>query len=155
MTEDGVRTACRSVSDGGETSEQLTTSSTAPAVTGRPLLWLRLEGLTLLGAALLLFSTTHQPWWLVPAAILLPDLFMAGYLGGTKLGAVAYNLGHAYPLPVVLSLIGISTHHPLVLALGLIWLAHIGMDRALSYGLKYDSAFTHTHLANLSAKRHH
>jgi hypothetical protein len=48
-----------------------------------------------------------------------------------------------------------GTHHPLALALGLIWLAHIGMDRALSYGLKYDSDFTHTHLANLNAKHHH
>ena len=37
-------------------------------------------------------------------------------------------------------------HRPLVLALGLVWLAHIGLDRLLGYGLKYDDSFQHTHL---------
>jgi hypothetical protein len=117
--------------------------------TGRPLWWLRAEGLTVLAAALLLYGSTHQPWWLVPVAILLPDLLMAGYLGGTVVGAAAYNLGHAYPLPVALALIGVGWREPLALALGLIWLAHIGMDRALGYGLKYDDHFQHTHLGQI------
>jgi hypothetical protein len=30
--------------------------------------------------------------------------------------------------------------------LGLIWLAHIGIDRALGYGLRYPDAFRETHL---------
>ncbi|MEP6697188.1 MAG: DUF4260 family protein [Pseudonocardiales bacterium] len=29
---------------------------------------------------LLLFATAHRPWWLVPLVIVLPDLFMFGYL---------------------------------------------------------------------------
>jgi Domain of unknown function (DUF4260) len=119
-------------------------------VTAGPLRWLRLEGLMLLAAALLLFRTTHQPWWLVPVAILLPDLFMAGYLGGTRRGAYAYNLGHTYPVPAAVSLAGVVAHQPVILALGLIWLAHIGMDRALGYGLKYDSDAKHTHLGDLA-----
>jgi hypothetical protein len=117
--------------------------------TGRPLWWLRAEGLALLAAALLLYGSTHQHWWLVPAAILLPDLLMAGYLGGTTVGAAAYNLAHAYPLPMALALAGIGWHEPLVLAIGLIWLAHIGMDRAMGYGLKYDDHFQHTHLGHI------
>jgi p-aminobenzoyl-glutamate transporter AbgT len=121
-----------------------------PHVTGRPLRWLQLEGLALLVGALLLFATTHQPWWLVPATILVPDLAMAGYLGGSKLGALAYNVGHSTVLPTALALIGVHTHRPLVLAFGLLWLAHIGMDRALTYGLKYDTGFKHTHLGDLS-----
>ncbi|MFN2487867.1 MAG: DUF4260 family protein [Acidimicrobiia bacterium] len=32
------------------------------------------------------------------------------------------------------------------LATGSIWLAHIGCDRLLGYGLKFPNAFTHTHL---------
>jgi hypothetical protein len=28
----------------------------------------------------------------------------------------------------------------------LIWLAHIGLDRAVGYGLKYPTAFKETHL---------
>jgi hypothetical protein len=31
-------------------------------------------------------------------------------------------------------------------ALGLLWLAHIGMDRAFGFGLKYPDSFRHTHL---------
>jgi hypothetical protein len=128
-------------SDGGGRPED-------PSVTGKPLLWLRAEGLTLLATALLLYSATHQPWWLVPAVILLPDLFMVGYLGGSRIGAAVYNAGHSYPLPAAMSLAGLAGHHPLVLALGLLWLAHIGMDRLAAFGLKYDSGFQHTHLSN-------
>ena len=32
------------------------------------------------------------------------------------------------------------------LAVGLVWLAHIGIDRALGYGLKYPTHFEDTHL---------
>ena len=117
------------------------------SVTGKPLWWLRVDGLTLLGAALALFATTHQPWWLVPAVILVPDLFMLGYLRGTRVGAFVYNLGHSYPLPAIMTLAGVAGHHPLTIALGLLWLAHIGMDRLARYGLKYDDAFQHTHLS--------
>jgi hypothetical protein len=42
--------------------------------------------------------------------------------------------------------VGAVGHHPLTLALGLLWLAHIGMDRLARYGLKYDVSFQHTHL---------
>jgi Domain of unknown function (DUF4260) len=35
------------------------------------------------------------------------------------------------------------------LVLGLVWLAHIGADRLLGYGLKYDDNFQHTHLGQL------
>lgn len=118
------------------------------SVTGKPLWWLRLDGLTLFSAALALFATTHQPWWLVPAVILLPDLFMVGYLGGTRVGAFVYNLGHSYPLPAVMTLTGVAGHHPLTIALGLLWLAHIGMDRLARYGLKYDAGFQNTHLSS-------
>ena len=118
----------------------------APAVTGKPLRWLRLDGLVLLAAALILFAATHQPWWLVPAVILLPDLFMLGYLRDTRVGAAVYNLGHSYLLPAAMSLAGAVGHHPLTLALSLLWLAHIGMDRLARYGLKYDVSFQHTHL---------
>ena len=31
----------------------------------------------------------------------------------------------------------------------MIWLAHIGIDRALGYGLKYGAGFTFTHLGRI------
>ena len=125
----------------------------APAVTGKPLAWLRLDGLTVLAAALLLFATTHQPWWLIPALILVPDVSMVGYLRDARLGAAVYNLGHTYALPAAMSLIGLAGHHPLTVALGLVWLGHIGMDRLAGYGLKYDTDFQHTHLGQPGARR--
>lgn len=39
--------------------------------------------------------------------------------------------------------------HTYVLAVALIWLAHIGFDRALGYGLKYDTGFSFTHLGRI------
>jgi hypothetical protein len=36
-----------------------------------------------------------------------------------------------------------------MLALALIWLAHIGFDRMLGYGLKYQSGFGDTHLGRI------
>ena len=35
------------------------------------------------------------------------------------------------------------------LPLALVWIAHIGFDRALGYGLKYPSAFADTHLGRI------
>lgn len=46
-------------------------------------------------------------------------------------------------LPSVLG-VGFRQADDLVMALALIWLAHIGMDRLLGFGLKYDDRFTHT-----------
>ena len=41
---------------------------------------------------------------------------------------------------------GIPSGRVTLIGIGSIWLAHIGMDRALGYGLKLEDAFTHTHL---------
>jgi Domain of unknown function (DUF4260) len=118
-------------------------------VTGTPRTWLRGEAAVLLAGSLIAYSGTRQPWWLVPLVVLLPDLAMAGYLAGTRAGAVSYNLAHATPLPAVMVVLGWWQHRPLILALGLVWLAHIGLDRLLGYGLKYGDNFQHTHLGRL------
>lgn len=132
------RDACQPASDG--------------TVSGAPRAWLRAEAAVLLAGALAVYCTTGQPWWLVPALILLPDLAWAGYLGGTRIGAVSYNAAHATPLPAVMIGLGWWQHRPLVLALGLVWLAHIGLDHLLGYGLKYDDSFQHTHLGILGRR---
>jgi hypothetical protein len=91
-------------------------------------------------------AATGEPWWLVPLALLAPDLFMAGYLCGTRPRARLYNITYSTALPAGMVGLGWWQRQPLVLALGLIWLTHIGMDRLLGYGLKYDDHFQHTHL---------
>jgi hypothetical protein len=62
-------------------------------------------------------------------------------------GSVAYNLAHTSSLPLLLGLAGLLLAAPLGVQLALIWLAHIGMDRAVGYGLKYRDSFKHTHLS--------
>jgi hypothetical protein len=109
-------------------------------VVGAPRRWLGLEGLVLLAGALIAYSTLGQPWWLVPAGILVPDIAMSGYVAGTRLGAHLYNLAHATFLPAVMLGIGYWQADRLLMALGL--------DRLLGMGLKYNDRFTHTHLGD-------
>jgi hypothetical protein len=118
-----------------------------------PRWWLRLDGIVLFAGALGLFATTQQPWWLIPLVILLPDAFMLGYAGGTRVGAFVYNLGHSYLAPAILTGIGLRSNRDVLTALGLLWFAHIGMDRIAGYGLKYDDAFGHTHLGFIGKRR--
>jgi Domain of unknown function (DUF4260) len=115
-------------------------------VTGKPRRWLRLDGAVLFVASILLFRLTHQPWWIYPVLLFVPDIFMLGYLRSTTVGALFYNVGHTYLLPALTILFGWHSHHVLVLAIGIIWL---GFDRFAGYGLKYDTDFKHTHLGNL------
>jgi hypothetical protein len=80
---------------------------------------------------------------------LAPDLTMAGYAFGVRIGATIYNLGHTYPAVGAFWLIGHFTHASVALPFSLIWLAHIGFDRLLGYGLKYPTAFKDTHLGRV------
>src|SRR5215475_3031084 len=115
---------------------QGTVSAAEGVVTGAPRRWLLLEGLVVLAGALTAFGALGQPWWLVPAAILAPDIAMTGYLAGPRPGAHLYNLTHATPSPAVMLAAGYRQADRLLMALALIWLAHIGLDRLLGTGLK-------------------
>ncbi len=77
---------------------------------------------------------------------LAPDLFMLGYLKDAKLGSAIYNLVHTVTGPLLLLLIARLLQVPLYIPYTLIWLAHIGLDRMLGYGLKYPTFFKDTHL---------
>jgi len=131
----------------------MTDSSPDGIVVGTPRRWLRVEGATLLAGSLIAYSTTGQAWWLVPITLLLPDLTMVGYLGGPRLGSRLYNLAHSTPLPAAIVAVGWWQDKSLLVALGLVGLAHIGLDRVLGYGLKYGDHFQHTHLGRLSRSR--
>jgi Domain of unknown function (DUF4260) len=110
---------------------------------------LRLEGAAALAAAVALYAHAGLSWPLSAILILAPDLAMLAYLLGPRAGAAAYNLVHTYALALPLALAGYFLASPIVLALGLIWIAHIGMDRMLGYGLKYASGFRDTHLGRI------
>ena len=123
------------------------TNPTDGVVTGAPNLLLRAEGLMVLAASAWAFAGPGASWWVFAGLLLAPDLAMLGYLRGPRVGAAAYNAVHTYLGPLALMGIGATAAMPLAVALGLIWAAHIGMDRAVGYGLKYPSAFKATHLS--------
>ena len=107
---------------------------------------LRLEGLAMAVAAVATYAVMGANWWLFVALILAPDLAILGMLAGGKTGARIYNLAHTYTGPALLAGIGLLAGWPVLVPLALVWIAHIGVDRALGYGLKYPSSFRATHL---------
>ena len=119
------------------------------AVDGGVRTLLRTEGLLLLIAAVGLYERIAGGWGLFALLFLVPDLSFAGYLLGPRVGALAYNMMHSTVGPLTLAAVGVTLHHHLALALALIWLAHIGFDRALGYGLKHAQGFTFTHLGRI------
>jgi hypothetical protein len=124
-------------------------------VVGLPKVLLRMEGVVLLGLASVLYAKLGASWILFAVILLVPDGAMIGYLGGTRIGAVMYNLTHTYLGPGALGLIGVLGGAHQLSAVALVWFAHIGMDRALGYGLKYDDAFKHTHLGMIGGAAKH
>ncbi len=121
-------------------------------VTGLPLVLLRVEGAAILGAALFLYERYGDAWWVFAVLLLAPDVSAIGYLAGPQVGAYTYNAVHIELGPLALIAIGIATDHPMLYAVGLIWIAHIGMDRVLGFGLKYPTAFGETHLGRLGRR---
>jgi hypothetical protein len=85
-------------------------------------------------------------WWLFALLLLAPDLSMLGYLAGPRTGARLYNAAHTTVVPLALGIVGVLAAAAIAAAVALIWLAHIGIDRTLGYGLKYPDRFGHTHL---------
>jgi hypothetical protein len=124
----------------------------APAVNGHPRTMLMAEGFALFALCIFVYAKLGYSWWLFASLILAPDLGMIGYLRNAKTGAQLYNALHLTALPIAFGVWGYSWSEPLVLAIALVWLAHIGMDRMLGYGLKYQTAFTDTHLGRIGKK---
>jgi Domain of unknown function (DUF4260) len=122
---------------------------TSGAVTGGLRTLLRLEGLTLFLGMTLLYAVWGGAWWIYLILFLVPDLSMAAYLTGPKTGAIVYNAAHSYMVPMTLMVTGFGMESPLTLSIAIIWLSHIGFDRALGYGLKYATGFGDTHLGRI------
>ena len=124
----------------------------APArglVTGGVRTVLRLEGFAAFAAAVAFYAQAKFSWPAFAFLFLAPDLAMLAYLAGPRAGAIAYDLAHTYVLALALTLVGFFVALPAAAAGGLIWIAHIGFDRALGYGLKYPTGFGDTHLGRI------
>ena len=123
----------------------------APAVAGQPLMILRIEGAALFLIAVVLFAGSKTSWWVFAALILVPDLSFLAYLAGPRIGAALYNAFHTTTGPIVIALSDLMLGTTLGVPVALIWSAHIGADRMLGYGLKYERGFGFTHLGRVGA----
>ena len=118
-----------------------------------PRILLHLEGAAVLGLATAAFFAFSHPWWLFLLLLLAPDLSLLGYLAGPRAGAVAYDAVHVMLGP--LALLGVGwwlgggASMAVAVAVALVWLAHIGMDRMVGYGLKYPDSDKRTHFTGL------
>ena len=115
--------------------------------------WLRLEGLAAFGAGLALFAASGGNWLLLVPLLLLPDVSAAGYLAGPRVGSFTYNLVHNWAFGLAVLALGAWLASPAVLLAGSVLIAHVGMDRAVGYGLKLPSSFQDTHLGRMGRGR--
>src|SRR5437588_8723985 len=107
------------------------------AVTGGVRILLRLEGLTLFVGMVMLYAAWGGSWLVFALLFFVPDLSFLAYLVDAQFGAIVYNAAHSYMAPVTLLTLGFGFASPLTLSIALVWLAHIGIDRALGDGVKY------------------
>ena len=122
------------------------TDKTDPAW-ARP--WLRAEGVATLAAGLAGFLYLGLPWWAFGLLLIVPDVSMAGYLRGPRIGAIVYNVAHDLATGVAVAGVGLAIGSVPVTAAGAILVAHSGMDRMMGYGLKLPSSFKDTHLGRI------
>ena len=128
-------------------------ATSAGMTTGAVRAWLRLEGVAAFAAGLGLFGASGGNWLFIVPLILLPDVSAVGYLANPRVGAFIYNLAHSW-VPGLLVL-GFASWlaSPAVQLVAAILIAHVGMDRALGYGLKLPSSFKDTHLGRIGGAR--
>jgi len=110
---------------------------------------LRIEGAAVFAVALAAYAQFGAGWGTFALWLLVPDLSLLGYLAGPRVGALLYNAAHSYAGPALLLALGLFAAMPWAVAGSLIWLVHIGLDRALGYGLKYAAGFAFTHLGRI------
>lgn len=112
-----------------------------------PRLLLRAEGAVMFAAATVAYVAVGGPLWLYLLLALAPDLSMLGYLAGTWAGSRTYNAAHTYLVPVAIGATSVWFGIAALSWVALVWAAHIGIDRAVGYGLNYPTGFSYTHLS--------
>ncbi len=113
---------------------------------------LKLEEVAILVLSVFLFSRLDFAWWWFPALLLLPDISMMGYAVNPRIGAFTYNLLHHRMTASAVALYAIMYGDDYWKLAAIILFAHISLDRALGYGLKYTDSFSHTHLGTIGQK---
>jgi hypothetical protein len=114
--------------------------------TVNPRVLLHLEGAAELGVCLMLYGLEGGSWRVFLLCFMLPDISLLGYLANARVGAIFYNAIHSQVAPLALAGYSAASGSHAGLLAALIWLAHIGFDRMIGFGLKYQVRFKDTHL---------
>lgn len=110
---------------------------------------LRAEHVAIAAGGILLYLLLGGSWLLLLPLLLAIDLSMVGYLAGPRIGSITYNAAHNLVVGLAVLAIGWWADVGWLQALGAVWLAHVGFDRALGYGLKLPTDFRDTHLGRI------
>lgn len=106
-----------------------------------------MEGLLTLAASMTFYGPLDGEWLRFCALFLVPDVGILPFLcGQPRLGRFTYNATHTYTVPLVLALSAQLIDVAVGVELAAIWMAHIGVDRMLGYGLKTGPRWSDTHL---------
>jgi hypothetical protein len=112
----------------------------------RPDVLLRLEGLAALAVGCVAYQVIYPGHWRLFALLFLaPDIALLPYMVG-KGSAGFYNLLHCYVFPLGLGVFAWKQGGGPAGEIALIWMAHIGFDRCLGFGLKFRGVFGYTHI---------
>jgi hypothetical protein len=111
--------------------------------------WLRLEGLAAFGASLVLYGASGGDWLFLIPLLLLPDLSAIGFLASPRIGTFTYNLLHNWAPGFIALAAGIWLASMELQLIAAILIGHVGMDRAVGYGLKLPGSFHDTHLGRM------
>ena len=103
-------------------------------------LLLKLEELTEMLLALLVFTRLLYAWWMLLALFPLPALSMVGYWAGPRAGAFCYNLAHHKALALLVGVGGWWLGQPLLLLAGTVLLLHSAFDWLLGTALSSQPA---------------
>ncbi len=128
-------------SSGAKTQNRAAVSSLS-----MPGLILRLEGLAVFVGSIALYIDQGWNGFVFAVLLFAPDLAMLGYMRDARIGAHIYNVFHFYALPLALLIGAYLAGNAAGMMIAAIWLAHIGLDRALGFGLKYETDFKDTHM---------
>jgi Domain of unknown function (DUF4260) len=114
--------------------------------------WLRLEGAAALIAGLVAYNRLGGEWLFAVPLLLLPDLSMAGYLAGPRIGSAVYNAAHNWATGLAVFGAGLALGNGALAIVGAILIAHTGGDRLFGYGLKLPTSFQDTHLGRIGRR---
>lgn len=114
-----------------------------------PKMFLHLEGLVVLVGSTFVYFHMQYSWIWFVLLLFAPDLSALAYMKNTRVGSLVYNVFHTYTLPAIIFSYSWFVQSDIGFMMSIIWIAHIGMDRMVGYGLKYPTTFQDTHFRRM------